>query len=231
MYVALSRILAEGGHTVVRFDFSGVGDSQPRKDPLSPVVASLTDIGEVLDWLQETHQLSRVILVGLCSGADYAVLYGHTDPRVVGLVLMDPTMPPTARYYFHYIVSRLHNVRNWMSVVTGKSGLLRLVFAHLRNRVRPQARVEGLTLQNLQFSNYLARCYQATAARGIKMLSVFTSVSVRQTYRRQMLDAFPEACAGGGLRLEFFPDSDHLFSAERERQRLFRVIADWLRPA
>jgi hypothetical protein len=57
---------------------------------------------------------------------------------------------------------------------------------------------------------------------------VFTSVSVRHTYQQQMLDAFPEASSRGGLRLEFFPDSDHLFSAERERARLYRVIADWL---
>jgi pimeloyl-ACP methyl ester carboxylesterase len=231
MYVTLSRILAERGHTVVRFDFSGVGDSPPRKGSASPVVACLEDIEEVLDWLQETHRVSRVVLVGLCSGADHAVLYGHTDPRVVGLVLMDPTMPPTARYYFHYILRRLHNLRNWLSVVTGRSGLLRLVVAHLRHRVQPPADLHELTLHNLQFSAYLGKCYQAAAAQGIKMLSVFTSVSVRQTYRQQMLDAFPEASSGGGLRLEFFPDSDHLFSADKERGRLFRVIADWLRPA
>ena len=47
---------------------------------------------------------------------------------------------------------------------------------------------------------------------------------------RHFFDAFPEASTGGALRLEYFPDSDHLFSKERERTRLFRVIADWLEP-
>jgi hypothetical protein len=60
------------------------------------------------------------------------------------------------------------------------------------------------------------------------MLSVFTSVSARHTYQQQMRDAFPEVSSHGALRLEFFPDSDHVFSAERERMRLYRVIADWL---
>jgi pimeloyl-ACP methyl ester carboxylesterase len=228
MYVTLSRLLAANGRMVVRFDFSGIGDSEPRSDRLSPLIACLAEIKEVLDSLENTQRVSRFILVGLCSGADHAALYAHTDPRVVGLVLMDPTLPPTARYYFHYLIQRLSNLRSWISVISGRSGLVRLMSAHLRNRMRAQGGMEDLNLHNLQFSAHLAKCYRAAAARGIKMLSVFTSVSARHTYQRQMIDAFPEASSHGALRLEFFPDSDHLFSAERERTRLYRVIMDWL---
>jgi pimeloyl-ACP methyl ester carboxylesterase len=228
MFVTLSRILANQGRTVVRFDLSGIGDSQPRNGGQSPLVSSLADVKEALDSVAETHQASRFILVGLCSGADHAVLYGHTDPRVVGLVLIDPTMPPTARYYFHYIMQRLRHLSNWISVVTGRSGLLRLVSAHLQQRVRPQSDLQGLTMQNLQFSPYLAKCYNASAVRGIKMLSVLTSVSARHTYQQQMLDAFPGVSSNNALRLEFFSDSDHLFSTDRERERLYGVIVDWL---
>jgi pimeloyl-ACP methyl ester carboxylesterase len=228
MYVSLSRVLAKAGRTVVRFDFSGIGDSKPRENRLPALMASLAEIEEVLDSVQKTHQVSKVILVGLCSGADHAALYAHTDSRVVGLVLMDPTMPPTARYYFHYLKQRLRNLRNWISVITGRSGLLRLMSAHLLSNVRQQSDLKDLNLQNLQFSSYLAKCYRAAAARNIRMLSVFTSVSARHTYERQMLDAFPEASSLGAVRLEFFPNSDHLFSTDAERTRLYRVITDWL---
>jgi pimeloyl-ACP methyl ester carboxylesterase len=228
MYVTLSRLLASTGRTVVRFDLSGIGDSPPRGDQLTPLVAALTDIKEVLDSLQSLHQASRFILIGLCSGADHAVLYAHSDPRIVGLVLMDPTLPPTTRYYFHYIMQRLGNVRNWISVVTGRSGLLRLVTSHLTSRVRPRGDLQGLTLQNLQFSDYLARCYRAAVARRIRILAVFTSVSTRHTYGQQWLDAFPELSSTSATRLEFFSDSDHVFSTEKNRTRLFRVIGDWL---
>ena len=226
MYVSLSRELAQNGRTVVRFDFSGIGDSKPRNDSTSPLMASLSDIREVLDTLEKSHDVYKVILVGLCSGADHAVLYAHTDPRVVGLVLMDPTLPPTFRYYLYYVLQRLKNIRNWVSVATGRSGLMRLVSTHLVSSVRPKTEIEGLNLQNLRFSSYLPQCYRGAAARGVRMLAVFTSVSVRHTYKQQMLDAFPEASSK--LRLEFFPDSDHLFSGEKERERLRSVISDWL---
>jgi len=228
MYVSLSRDLAMSGRTVVRFDFAGIGDSKPRKDATSPLMASLSDIREVLDTLEKSNEVKKFILVGLCSGADHAVLYAHTDPRVVGLVLMDPTLPPTLRYYVHYVMQRLKNLRNWISVATGRSGLMRLASTHLISSVRSKTALEGLNLQNLRFSSHLAQCYRDAAARDVRMLAVFTSVSVRHTYKQQMLDAFPEASVGGRLRLEFFPESDHLFSGEQERFRLRTVICDWL---
>jgi pimeloyl-ACP methyl ester carboxylesterase len=229
MYVTLSRILAADGYTVVRFDFSGIGDSAQRHDGTPPLVASLGEIKEVLDSVTDSYQISRFVLIGLCSGADHAVLYGSRDPRVVGLALMDPTLPPTARYYFHYMMQRLLEPKNWLSVMTGRSGLMRLAAVHLLNRVQPRGSdLKQLTLQTLQFSGYLTECYETAAVRGIKILSVFTSVSPRHTYQQQILDAFPEASIHAALRLEYFPESDHLFSAERERTRLFRVIADWL---
>src|SRR5580692_1472631 len=63
MYVKLSRMLATGGRTVVRFDQSGLGDSSPRGDQLPPLAAGLADIKEVLDSLETSHRVSRCILI------------------------------------------------------------------------------------------------------------------------------------------------------------------------
>jgi pimeloyl-ACP methyl ester carboxylesterase len=228
MYVTLSRMLAAGGRTVGRFDQSGLGDSSPRGDHLPPLAAGLADIKEVLDALENSHQVSRFILIGLCSGADQSVIYGHADPRVVGLVIMDPTIPPTPRYYLHYIWRRVRHLQNWISFITGRSGLVRIAAAHLQNRMRPRENSQALSLQNLQFSPYLAQCYAATAARGIKLLAELTALSPRHAYQQQIVDAFPEVSARGSLQLQYFPDIDHLFSAPADRARLFLVIDSWL---
>lgn len=228
MYVTFARMLAERGHVAARFDASGIGDTPPAPDGASPVQAFLADIRTVLDWLQQTQGVQRVVLMGLCSGADHAVLYAHTDPRVAGLVLMDPTVRPTARYYLHYVLQRVGSLDNWKSLLTGRSGLMRLALRQLRHTFLDRPKVEDLTLQSLPFSPHLRQCYRRAAQRGIRMFTVLTSISVRQTYHRQILDSFPEAALGGSLRLEYFPEGDHVFSRPQDRSRLYRVVIDWL---
>jgi len=228
MYVTMARMLAAAGRTVVRFDQAGLGDSPPRTDGLAPLAAGLADIKEVLDGLEAARHGSSFVLLGLCSGADQAVLYGHQDPRVVGIVIMDPTIPPTPRYYLYYVLRRMRNWHSWRSLLTGRSGLVGMFGSHIRSRLKRQEPSRVPTLQDLQFSSYLAQSYAATAARGMKILAAFTALSPRHAYVRQILDAFPEVSAQGSLQLQYFPESDHLFSAPSDRARLMRVIESWL---
>jgi hypothetical protein len=147
---------------------------------------------------------------------------------VAGLVLMDPTIPPTTRYYAHYILQRLTSLRNWASVAGGRSGLLRMLRSQLAHRLRPRAPASGLTLETLKFSPHLQQCYANSVANGIRILAAFTSISPRQTYRSQILDAFPQAALKDNLKLEHFTHSDHLFSDQNDRSRLNQLVLDWL---
>jgi len=228
MYVRMSRAMAGAGRTVLRFDFAGIGDSEQNTEALSTLDSNMADIADALDWLERDCQVSRVILVGLCSGSDNAVLYGYRDPRVVGLVLMDPSIPPTARYYFHYIAQRLTRLRHWISVATGRSGLVRMLIAQFMHRVRPARPADEIAADGVQFSPHLARSYQRSVEHGIQMLAVFALGTSRQTYREQMIDAFPNVSFKDHLKLEAFPDSDHLFTQEKDRSRLTNLIFEWL---
>jgi pimeloyl-ACP methyl ester carboxylesterase len=228
MYVSMSRKLAAAGHVVLRFDLSGIGDSEQRNDKLSTINSSLADIKEALDFLAANKLASRFVLIGLCSGADHAVLYAAADPRVVGLVLMDPTIPPTTRYYVHYILQRLTTLRNWASVAAGRSGLLSMLRSQLAYRLRPSRGSSGLTLETLKFSPHLGQSYAGSVAHGVRILAAFTSISPRQTYRSQILEAFPQTAFEDSLRLEHFSHSDHLFSDRNDRSRLDQLVLDWL---
>jgi pimeloyl-ACP methyl ester carboxylesterase len=222
MFVTMSRALGAVGYTVLRFDFSGIGDSSPRYDGLSLVDACMAEIREALDWLERDGAASRMILIGLCSGADHAVLYGHTDPRIVGLVLMDPSIPPTLRYYVHYIGRRLRRLRTWFNVLSGRSRTLRMLMRHML----PIA--QRYPLQNRVPRQTIERHYRNSVDSGIEILAIFTEETTRQTYREQMIEALPNVSFGDRLTLEFFPGSDHTFALESDRSRLIQLILQWV---
>src|SRR5262245_9808312 len=62
MNVVLARALARNGHTVLRFDFSGTGDSDNEGNEGSTLQSVLTEIRQAMDWLECTHNESRVII-------------------------------------------------------------------------------------------------------------------------------------------------------------------------
>jgi pimeloyl-ACP methyl ester carboxylesterase len=228
MFVTLSRALARVGFDVLRFDFAGIGDSEPRRDALSPLESCLVDIDQTLDWLEQERSTSRVVLVGLCSGADIAILRGHSDPRVVGFVLMDPSIPTTARFYAQYILKHLTRLRSYVSLVLGRSGLMRLWIGDIYYGIRSKANVPPASLKELRFHNYLKQSYRNAVDHKKRILAVFTGDTTRQTYHEQMLDAFPEVTFGDQLQLEFFQSADHVFSREADRARLYDIVVDWL---
>jgi pimeloyl-ACP methyl ester carboxylesterase len=232
MTVTLSRALAAEGYTVVRFDLSGIGDSEPRRDGLAPLDASLADIKEVLDALEATRQTRRVVLMGLCSGADQSVIYAGSDSRVVGAVLLDPSIPRTRLFYWHHYKIRMTDLLRGLNKSRGWRRLLGAVNRRLLRgpTTPPQAPAYGQDLDSPDIRSFLERAYQGAMDREVELLAVFTGGRVsKQSYREQLLHAFPRVSFSGRIRLEYFKNSDHIFSAERDRARLTETILDWTR--
>jgi pimeloyl-ACP methyl ester carboxylesterase len=227
MYLTFSRALAGAGYNVLRFDFSGIGDSDNREDGLPPLESCLADIKESLDWLEVTKHAKRVILVGLCSGADYGVVYAHSDPRVIGLVLLDPSIPPTRRYFRDYLGRRALSLRSWFNVAFGASRVRRMLIERVIGMVAKNWEPRYPTLSHPQMRSQLERLYQAAIDRDVMFLVVLTSGG-RHTYPEQLLEAFPNVAFLKQLRLEFFDDCDHKFTPEASRARLLQLIRDWL---
>jgi pimeloyl-ACP methyl ester carboxylesterase len=225
MYVDLSRVLAKAGHTVLRFDLSGIGDSDSRAEALPPWESVFADIQEVLDWMESAQGIRRIVLVGLCSGADHAVYYGSSDPRVVGLVLMDPTIPPTPRYG-----RRSFRLRSWLNAAIGRLGIgtrLANLGAQLFGRA---SSARSVTAADPEMRTFLESLYQRSARMGKQFLTILTAgQDTRHSYPEQLIDAFPNVRFEGLLKLEFLDDCDHTFSFESDRVRLARLVLDWLR--
>jgi pimeloyl-ACP methyl ester carboxylesterase len=232
IFVRLARVLAAQGYVVLRFDLSGIGDSEPRADGLEPLAAALTDIREVLDSLESTRQIRRVILVGLCSGADHSVIYGGQDERVAGVVLIDPSVPRTPGYYFRHYRRRVFRWQSWRNFVLARHPLWKALGRSVRRPARiveddPQLQ-PWPDLRSPEVRNFLCEAYARAVSAGVQIMAIFTGGREDQhNDPRQLFEAFPKVRFGSQLRLEFLGSADHTFSFESDRGRLLQIIMEW----
>ncbi|NIM40836.1 MAG: alpha/beta fold hydrolase [Hydrogenophaga sp.] len=239
LHVSLARTLSADGFPVLRVDLSGLGDSAAREDGLAPLDATLADIREIIDTLEATRQVKRVVLMGLCSGADHSVIYASTDPRVVGVALLDPSIPRTTGYYVKHYSGRLLSLRTWKNVAMGRHPLWQL----LKKRRAQELPVLGegggpadmasarpaVTLEHPEVRAFLENAYGRALGNGAQFLAVLTSDRERQhNYRGQLEDAFPSLDFKGKLLIEYFDRCDHTFTTLASQQRLVGLVRRWM---
>jgi pimeloyl-ACP methyl ester carboxylesterase len=228
MYVDLARRLATHGHVVLRFDFSGLGDSGTLSDAQQPLEAGRTDIREAIDFLQAQCNVDRVVVMGLCSGANFAVLYGGTDARVDGVIAIDPLVPRTLRYYVLYYTWRLLKLSTWNDLLAGRHPMWTKLATALG---RPQGLEERTPSDgvNAEIRAMLENAYSSIVEAKKRILAIYTAGMQHQhCYREQMLDAFPNVQFGSSTVIEYLNYRDHTFMYEESRNRLFEIVSDWL---
>jgi exosortase A-associated hydrolase 1 len=142
-FTLLARALAAQGVPALRFDYRGMGDGGGAARSFENVGA---DIGCAVDrFLAAVPGLTEVAIWGLCDAASAALFYAHRDPRVTGLVLVNPwvhTEQGAARTFLrHYYARRLFDRELWRKIAAGGFSVRRAAGA-LGALVR-QARGDG----------------------------------------------------------------------------------------
>jgi len=215
--VTLARRLAALGYVVLRFDLSGLGDSETRKDSRSENERALEDVREAIELLSQTRGVQSFVLYGLCSGADYAHAIATADTRIVGAVMIDAYGWRTAKWAWRRATDLLFNMRKWRFRI---HRILQRQFAtsHPETYVREfppkeQVRAELETL----------------TARGVNMLFIYTAgVPTYLNYREQFFEMFGAADFKKRIEVEFYGKTDHTFFRFEDRERLHDRICNWM---
>lgn len=229
--VKIARRLAAEGYNVLRFDFSGIGDSEVRRDHLSFEQSALVETQEAMSYLGSVSDAQEFVLIGLCSGADMAFETAKADARVVGLALIDPWAYRTPRYYLHHYGPRLLRLQSW------KNAIRRNLLERGREDAFPaiaDPEAEGLELptyvREFPPREQATKDLAALMGRGVELCCVFSDGQEdHYNYQGQFADAFPGIGLEGRLHELHVPGSDHIFTDLDHQHVLIDTLTDWVR--
>lgn len=228
IYVKIGRALAAQGFTVLRFDFSGIGDSPVRLDNLRFEESSVDEACAAMSFLQTTRDINRFILLGGCSGAAVALETARSDRRVIGATLInfparvddeEQTMDRNdGHYYWNFA---LLSLISWRKLVTGKSNYRKIGRALAQGIKRKFMDRKEPSGSDQRFRAML----RDAADRGVQV--TFIS-SKGDPLLRELREAgggeLKKLCAQGKVACDVIPRSDHTFSSLYDQERLIDAI-------
>ena len=88
----LAKQLARGGAHVLRFDWTGHGNSSGDIVQQKSLQSWTDDLGQAVDWIREKSNASSVALLGLRFGASLAALTAQQRSDVNSLVAWEPVI-------------------------------------------------------------------------------------------------------------------------------------------
>ena len=231
-FVSLARALGAGGFVCLRFDYRGMGDSAAPPRSFESVD---DDIRAAIDaLLGAVPDLDGVVLWGLCDGASAAFIYAPTDPRVSGVIALNPWVRTEASLAAarlnHYYKGQVLSLSFWKRVLAGDVAIGRSL-AGLAGALKKR-----LAKTDTQTAAPASRSYIERMGEGWRRMQGRSLVvlSGNDLTAREFADfcraraAWREATRPGHNFVEI-PDADHTFSRREWKHAVEQVTLDWLR--
>ena len=220
--VLVGRALAELGYIAIRVDLSGKGDT-PVREGLKNRESVALDWQYIKQAILNRFGQRRLVLMGLCSGADNAIKITAEEPDVYGLVLMDAVSPRDAGFVKRDLLRRLKNFHQWINL---PFALWRYFKRCLGGERSESDRIASL--RDEPTDSDMHACFHKIVQRHGKVLAVFTSQASRNYNQRGQ---FARAINIPGLapccEEIYWPLVKHLYPLDVHRNRLIAEISRW----
>lgn len=227
--VDLARALARAGLSSLRFDISGLGDSDARTDALLEHERALTDVGDAMTFLERRYRRRRFILVGFCSGVDAAHGVAVRDERVEGVCFIEGYTFRTRGFLVRYPL-RYFELARWVRFATrNMPSVLRELplFRELGRFSRAFSKEDRVFVRSAPSPESLRGDYDAMAARGTRQLFVYMGRSDYYNHPRQFLEFTGMRALPSTTEVLFLPRADHTLFRVADRAQVIGRIAAW----
>lgn len=251
-FTLLARNLAAHGITSLRFDTRGMGDSEgdpQRFDDLDD------DIEAAIDTLcVHEPRLQSIVIWGLCDAASAALIYGHRDQRVSGLVLLNPwvhTEASAARVRLkHYYLRRLMDLSLWRKLLSGHFRFgqslrdlgksLRAMFGQVQCAVKPCERDHSAmqpdsdsSIDRIQSTatNWIERMRDGLCRFKGEILCILSGNDLIASEFDALIHEDPRwrhACRSKRFSRRVIPQANHTFSSDEWREAVSKFTVDFI---
>ena len=234
LHVDIARRLAQRGYACLRVDLAGIGDSDGRERGLSEQEGTQADARLAMDFLQSRTGAKRLVLFGLCSGADDSHSVALRDARVAGIIGLDGfAYPSRFRLALRQAVRQARRPGNVYRKAISRlraSWLCRTILGQppeLDAETRAQERVQTFQ-RDFPPRDAVAEEIAALLRRGVHLLYIYSGGYKLYNYKGQFFDEFPNVRQNPGVEVEYFGNADHTYMLLADRDQLIRRIEAWL---
>lgn len=236
LHVKIARQMAGAGFFVLRFDFSGIGDSRARDDSLPFEKSSISETQEAMSYLGSVRGIEKFILIGICSGASVAFKTACRDWRVAGTVgvngsYCDSQVLEGLNQYIEssiqgrYYRKHLLDYRSWLRVITGRSDLgniRRLLITKTKRLLSRKKNVPVRTDPSIRWNSLIER--------GADLFLIYSEGSAALDSFRLLLEkSLSRLRSSGKLPVEIVEHTDHVFTLVWSQNILVDLIHQWVR--
>ncbi len=236
-----SRTLCDQGYPVLRFDYRGMGDAHGE---FRGFTDADDDIRSAVDRLSaDAPGVDEVVLWGECDAASAILLYAYRDPRVKGIVLLNPWVRTDAgaakailRFYY---LQRLMQPSFWKKLLGGK--------LNVAGSVQSARALMKQSKQSVGAREPAASDPTAPISRQLPLtdslligLSRFSGPTMLVLSGRDLIarefDVLLQGSPAWQAQVQRtavtrfdMPEGDHTFSSATQRQQVIGWGLDWLR--
>jgi pimeloyl-ACP methyl ester carboxylesterase len=227
LHVRLARELAQMGFSSFRVDLAGTGDSPPRPGVTNQqsVAADFAEIVGVLD-----SRLGRLplVLAGLCSGADNAMTLALKEPRIVGMILLDPICFPDQGLRGFRARVALAKYTNPARHIAWLRRRCKALMCPGGKKQEGNNSVDPLTIRDYPTREQMRAAFESVRAREGRVLSIFTHYALGYYNQEGQLGRALGANGYQQFCTElFWPQVHHTYTLELHRRRLIEEIKTW----
>lgn len=233
-FVLLARYLAEAGVAAMRFDVRGMGDAPGNLRNFEQIS---DDVGAaVTHFISQTPGLKQVVIWGLCDAASAALFYAPYDPRVRGLVLLNPWVRTEAglasAYIKHYYAQRLIDPTFWRKLLSGRVAVTSAISGLLRRlRGLRQDKTKNASPNASEFSLPQRMLAGLRQFQGKVLLVLSSDDLTAQEFvaLEKGSRAWQAALADARVERRVLQGANHTFSRREWRDQVAQWTLEWMR--